>query len=302
MSESSSHLPLLMAVCSNICFSTASLYFTDYSRRLSAAWVNFFKAVVAFLAFVLVLFIGSFFGLHWVSLSQEAFWLLIISGLSGLFLGDIFLLKAFTVLGSGRVLMIFGFQPLLLGVGSYFLFQQTLVGAKFIALIFLIGCVFTFSLESYRKKGHWEVKAVVWALIGILLDGLGVLMTRKAFDLSPDVSFIQVNLIRSFVTILGFFVMSGIPAIQFSLTNHLKKLTKKEIRTLILASFSGTAMSLSFYMMAVRQGHLASVSAVVGTSPLFATLFEVMRGRQKVTSYLLVGVGFFLAGFLILVL
>jgi uncharacterized membrane protein len=67
-----------------------------------------------------------------------------------------------------------------------------------------------------------------------------------------------------------------------------------------VASFFGTFMSLSFYLMAVQKGHLASISAVAGTTPLFATLIETLLGKRKFTIYLAAGLSFFILGFSIL--
>ncbi len=289
---------LLYALGSNITFATASLYFTDFSKKVSASWMNYFKACVAFLCFAAVLIIMRID----LSISNASFVLLVVSGICGLMIGDIFLLRSFTHLGSGRVLMIFGFQPLLLGIASYYLFNESFSLYRLIAILFLMICLFCFSVESFREKGHWDLRGIMFALIGVGLDACGLLMTKKAFDLTPGMSVFYANAIRSGATVLGFFFASLlIPAYQLHLLAPFKAMQTKDRRLVVMASFLGTFVSLACYLHAIQIGHLATIAAVTGTSPLFATLFEIFKGRKKMTRYLALAIISFVCGVLILI-
>ena len=290
-------LPILLALGSNVSFATASLFFTDFAKKISPSWVNYFKASVAFICFLFCLLIFQVP----LEIPQKLFLMLVLSGVVGLMIGDIFLLHAFTELGSGRVLMIFGFQPLILGTASYFLFNEQFSLIRLVAILFLIGCLFCFSIESFKEKGHWGVKGISFALIAISLDAAGVLLTKSVFNSIPDLSVFLVNAIRSGATVVGFFLVSLIPFFGLKLLPAFKTLQKKEKIQISVASFLGTFMSLTFYLKAMQIGHLATISAIVGTSPLFATIFEVLRGRKKLTRYLTLAILFFISGVSILI-
>ena len=288
--------PILFALFANISFATASLFFTEYSKKISASWMNYFKAVIAFFCFLLVTIV---FGLK-TEISNQSILFLCISGFVGLFIGDIFLLKAFTHLGSGRVLMLFGFQPLIIGVASYYLFDQTFPLLKLLAVLLLMGCLFSFSLESFRQKGHWDLKGLSYAILGVGLDAAGVLLTKAAFEQNPNLSPFYANTFRSGITVLGFMIMGMIPWFQLSLLKPFKEFKSPEKIKISFMSFLGTFVALGFYLTAMKMGHLATVTAIAGTSPLFATLFETVTGKKKVTSYLVVGTLFFIAGICVL--
>ncbi len=289
---------ILLALSSNVVFATASLYFTDFAKKISPAWMNYFKACVAFACFAtgLVLLQAP------LTLSPGSFTLLVISGWLGLMIGDIFILRAFTHLGAGRSLMIFGFQPLLLGVASFYFFGEDFSANRGLAILFLIGCLICFSMESFREKGHWDVAGLVFILTGIFLDAAGLLLTKKVFRENPDISIFLVNSIRSGATVIGFFAVSLVPLFKLKLLPPYRALVTFDKKMVVLASFLGTFLSLTFYMKAVQIGHLATVSAVVGASPLFATLFEIYKGRRKLTPYLVVAILCFLSGVGILIL
>ncbi len=288
---------ILYALCSNVTFATASLYFTDFSKRVSPSWMNYFKACVAFICFAFVLVVFQID----LRLSNSSFILLVCSGLAGLMIGDIFLLRAFTHLGSGRVLMVFGFQPLLLGIASFYLFGEVFSMYRLLAILFLMGCLFCFSMESFKEKGHWDIHGILYALLGVGLDACGLLMTKKAFDLSPEMSVFLANSIRSGATVIGFFLVSFIPFFHLRLAAPFKALTPKDRGLVVMASCLGTFMSLAFYLRAIQIGHLATISAIAGTSPLFATLFEIYKGRKKMTRYLALAIISFVCGVLILI-
>ena len=260
--------------------------------------MNYFKASVSFICFAIVLLV---FPINLI-LRTDSFIYLVMSGLVGLMIGDIFLLRAFTHLGSGRVLMIFGFQPLALGFASYFLFAEEFSLYRLIAIIFLMACLFCFSIESFKEKGHWDIKGISYALVGVSLDACGLLLTKKSFEINPEISVFLANAIRSGATVVGFFLVSFIPVFQLKLIGPFRSLEKKDRGLVIMASFLGTFLSLAFYMQAIKIGHLATLSAIAGTSPLFATLFEIYKGRKKMTKYLALAIISFISGVAILIL
>ncbi|MFZ3230731.1 MAG: DMT family transporter [Pseudobdellovibrio sp.] len=290
-------ISIFYALGSNFSFAIASHFFTEFSRKVSPVWMNYFKATIAFFCFSSVVLL---FQIPW-ALNQAGFFLLASSGVIGLLIGDIFLLSAFTHLGSGRVLMIFGFQPLILGISGYFLFQQSFEWHRLFAVLFFMLCLLSFSVESFKEKGDWQIKGITFALIGVILDAGGILLTKKSFDMNPELSAFVANTVRSGATMAGFFLVSlFLPKVV-----HLKKsfisLTVKDKRLVVFASVLGTFCSLAFYLKAIQIGHLATISAIAGTSPLFATIFEVLQGQKKMTAYLGVAISSFIIGFLILI-
>jgi drug/metabolite transporter (DMT)-like permease len=290
-------LSLFLALGANLAFSTASLFYATYSEKFSAEWVNYFKAIIATLGFAIMVLLFGFYG----DAKTQSYILLTISGVCGLFIGDIFLLKAMASIGAGRTLMLFGFSPLILGVSAYYLFDQSFDPQKLIAILCLVGCLWSFAVEGLKTKGHWEIKGLSYAMIGVLLDNAGVLMTRQSFEISPDMSAFQANLVRAFATVIGFSIMAVVPIFKFQPQKFWQKMNRRETVILTAISFLGTCVSLGFYLTAIKIGHLATVSAVAVTSPLFATLLEILTGKKKANRYLVAGLFFFIVGFLILV-
>jgi drug/metabolite transporter (DMT)-like permease len=287
----SQRLALFMSLGATLVFATASLVYAEYSRKVSVLWMNCFKACVCLGALTITVpLMGG-----WNAISPFSLGALALSGLVGLNIADLFLLTAFTKLGAARTLILFGFQPLIVGVGAYYLFGQSIEGERFIAIIFLIGCLFTFSLERFRAEKRWEVAGLAFALIGVALDSCGILLTRSAFEASPGINAIEGNFWRSLGAVAGFAVMSRVRPIPL-----IKGLTQWPVKTraiIIAAAFAGTFLSLSLYLTAVRIGHLASLAGIAITGPMFATFLESVVHKKWPSKYLIIALCFFLAGF-----
>jgi len=279
------------ALAANLSFAVGVQFFTHYSRRLSSVWVNCFKAVVGASLFLLTVLAQG--GFH--QIDPRFVGLFFLSGMVGLGLADICLLKSFSLMGPGRTMMIFGFQPLVMGILSYFAFGQALEGRKLTAVIFFVICLFIFSLESFRKHGHWNTRASLYALGGVVLDAIGVAITRFSFNMNPGIGTNEGNFYRAAGALLLFAVISRLRPFHFF--EKLGSLGRKGVFWITLGSVAGTYLSLMFYLSAVRYaGALAAISGIAITGTLFASAFECAFERKMPSAYLMVAFAFFFAG------
>ncbi len=307
--ENTSALPYLLTLGAALCFSSASLIFAQFSKRLSVLWVNTVKALVA--AILLIPTIAFLYATGMtpaVTPDLTSVGLLALSGALGLGIGDLFLLDAFTRLGVSRTLILYGFQPIGLGlVAAIFLGQAFPIG-KLVAVIFLIACLIIFSLERYKESGHWEIKGLMNALIGVSLDSTGVFISRVAFDHSPELHPLEGHFIRClgalscYATISFFYKFRGQPERRVLLREHWRTLSPAARRWILLGSFGGTYLSLCLYLSAVRIGHLGSITAVGITGPMFAALLEAVLQKKRPSGYLAAAFVAFVIGFAVLLL
>lgn len=289
-----SHSVYLYALLATLCFSTASIVFTEFAHRTSAVWVNYLKALVAtvFCALTIQFFIG------WHSVTTQALILFLLSGFLGLNIGDYFMVSAFQSIGPGRTLLLYGFQPLLVGVASYYMFGQTISPYKLVAILFLIGCLVTFSYERFKQSGSWEFKGFLMALVFIILDSLGLIMTRVGFDQNPSLSPLEAHFYRCAGAVAGFVIYGFFKPLNF--VGTFKSLAVKSRIYILVGSFFGTFLSLALYFKAVQTGHLASVTSVSITAPFLATLIECIYHRKWPSKYLIFALILFVIGFYIL--
>ena len=290
--------PLFYALGATLCFAYASTIFTEFSRKVSPFWMNSFKAIVALITFSATVFVLR----AWTTPSTGTVVALLSSGCVGLMVGDIFMLHAMKDLGTSRMLLIFGLQPFILSAGGTILFGQNFSAMNFLGLVLMLGCLYTISLESYKKHGQWHIQGMLWGLIAISLDAAGILMTRYGFDSTPGIGSPQVNMLRCIGAVFGFFVINAFHARKseaISFRPVWATFSKKEKYRIILASIGGTYVSLMLYLVAVSRGTLGVISSVTVTGPMFAAIFECLRARKMPSGYLFIAFTFFVCGFIV---
>jgi hypothetical protein len=285
-----------LAIGANLTYSTASMVFSVYAKRFSSMWINQVKVFTAFIAFL----IAMFFANQLVSVSPSVIGLLILSGFIGLCLGDIFLFRAFTTLGPARSLVLYSFQPLMLGIYGYFFLNQFFTLNQTLAVVCMIICIFIFMLERNKTTGSWDLKSFIWAFLGITLDALGVMLTRQAYEQNAGLETFQVNVIRCIGALLGFLLIS--PKSYLIVAKDVWSLRKREISLLIGSAICGCFISLTLYLAALKYAHVGTLTAIAITGPVWVSLLECLYHRKLPNLYLLGAFAFFLTGFYLMVI
>lgn len=278
-------MPILLTLTAIFVFTGASVFYAEFARKYSALWMNTFKAIVALVAFSLSTIVMLAWGISdWHRLDTQSGLFFFFSGVMGLGVGDIFLLLAYARIGSSRSLMIFSFQPLFIGLQAYFIFGQQVSAYQGLAIFLLIACVFIISFERFREEGRWEIKGIVFAIIGVILDNIGVVMSRLAFD-QTGMNAVEANWLRALGAVI---VLLLIQKIRREKTFAPLKLEVPRRRAIILvAAFFGTYVSLICWLTAVKTGHLATLSAIGGINPLAAGLWEwALEGKRPKASFI----------------
>lgn len=307
-----SYLPYFLTLGATLSFSSASLVFARFSRSVSVLWMNTAKAAVAFTLLCVTLPIIWWFTGTFTAPSAISTQLLLVSGAVGLGVGDLFLLDAFVRIGVSRTLMLYGFQPLILGLGAALFFNQTFDSHRLLAIAFLIACLMVFSLERYRETRSWEVRGLIMAIIGVSMDSGGVLLTRYAFEQSPLTQPLEGHLVRCIGALLSYAVIALLIHLRrriqrssertpvVGLIVNFRRFDLKSRALILLGCFGGTYLSLCLYLTAIQIGHLASIAAISITGPMFAALLESLIAKKRPSRYLFAAFIFFLSGFAIL--
>lgn len=252
--------------------------------------------MAAFLAFL----VAMFFTDQMVSVGPSVLGLLLLSGFVGLCAGDIFLFRAFTTLGPARSLVLYSFQPLMLGLYGFFFLNQIFSLNQTLAVICMIVCIFIFMLERNKLTGSWDVQSFIWAFTGITLDAIGVMLTREAYEMNAGLETFQVNVIRCLGALLGFFLIS--PKSYFTVTRDVWNLRKREISLLLGAAIFGCFISLALYLAAVKHAHVGTLTAISITGPVWVSLLECLYHRRLPNKFLVGAFSFFLLGFYLMVI
>lgn len=285
-----------LALGANLCFSTSSMVFSFYARRFTSMWINQVKVFIAFLAFAIAMVVTG----KMVALGPLSLFLLLLSGFSGLCIGDIFLFRAFATLGAGRSLVLYSFQPLMLGIYGYFFLSQVFTLNQTLAVVCMIICIFIFMLERNRMTGSWDFKSFTWAFLGITLDAIGVMLTRTAYEYEPSLEAFEANVFRCLGALIGFLLIS--PKSYGLVWKDIKELRKREQSLLAGSAICGCFLSLTLYLTALKYAHVGTLTSISITGPVWVSLLECVYHRKFPNYLLLSAFAFFLTGFYLMVI
>ena len=278
------------ALGANLSFALGAMFFAHYTRKISSLWMNTYKAVVAAILFFIVIIFTT--GFHEISILN--FGIFFISGFIALGIGDIYLLKALSLLGPARTMVLFGFQPLVVGVLSFILLEQAVQESKLIGTLFFILCLLTFSYENFKNKGHWEIHGLMYACLAMVIDGVGIIITRLAFDMNELLTGFEGNFYRCIGALFAYMIISRYRPFDFRA--NFKSLSWNSRYMVTLGAIFGTFLSLAFYLEAIKTAHLATLSGIAITSVIFTSLFESILEKKLPSKYLLGAFVFFIIG------
>jgi drug/metabolite transporter (DMT)-like permease len=198
-------------------------------------------------------------------------------------------------LGPGRALVLYSFDPLIVGLYGFFFLGQIFTANQTLAVFCMIICVFIFMFERNKMTGSWDLKSFFWAFLGICLDAFGVMMTRTSYEMNPDLETFQVNVIRCVGAIVGFILIApkSYPVVFKDVLN----LSKRDLTMLIGASIAGTFLSLTLYLTALKYAHVGTLTAISITGPVWVAILESIYFRRLPSRYLVMAFCFFLTGF-----
>jgi drug/metabolite transporter (DMT)-like permease len=219
--------------------------------------MNTFKAVVASIFFLAAILVTDGF----TSLSFLNFLVFFISGFIALGIGDLFLIQSFSLIGPGRTMLLFGFQPVVVGLISFVVLGQVVQQNKLIGILFFILCLFTFSYESFKKSGRWEFHGLVYACLGMFIDGVGIIITRYAFDMNKSITGFEGNFYRCLGAIACYILISRFRPINF--TKNFKSLRVNSRYMVIVGAFFGTFLSLAFYLEAIKTVRFGDIANMI---------------------------------------
>jgi len=195
-------------------------------------------------------------------------------------------------------LVLYTFEPLLVGLYGYFFLRQGLSLYQVLAVLCMIACVLTFMLERNRLTGSFGLRAFSFAFLGVFLDAVGVMLSRQAYEQDAGLGPFQVNLTRAIGALAGFLFMS--PKFPLLLTRDLKALAPRGRWIILGACVMGTFLSLSLYLTALKTAHVATLTAISITSPVWVSLIEHFRKREWPNRYLWTAFALFLFGFILM--
>lgn len=290
----SNHPGEFAALLTAIFWTFTALAFTAAGKRVGSLAVNFWRLIVGGILLALFLFIRD--GLVFDSTidAHSMLWLAL-SGITGIFLGDLFLFKAFTITGPRVALLIMSLSPPMAALFAW-LFLDDIISWKGVLgmCITMSGIVLVILKRKTNEKVglRYSPRGVFYAFLGAIGQAAGIVMSKEGM---PDgTNAFAATQIRVIAGLAGFLLLITVIRRWKSVYCALKDV--KAMGTLSVGAFFGPFLGISFSLIAVSYTNPGIVQTITSVNPVLIIPFSIWLFREKVSYKEVIGACIAVAG------
>jgi drug/metabolite transporter (DMT)-like permease len=311
-----SYVGELAALAAAVIWAGASVVYTAIGRQLSPLMLNLLKGLIAIAFLILTL---ALTGQLIPAIEGRAVWLLVLSGLFGIGVGDTAYFMALNQIGARRALVLESLSPPLTallawaGLGerlsliSWLGIGLTVAGVLWVVLEGRadgreqtaegaikadgreqdVGCV---EHRETHRKGEAHRKdmgmGIVCGLVAAVGQGVGAVLSRSALA-GSEIHPLWSSLIR---LAAGGVVLLTVVLAQQKVAQELQPLRSRRLfGTIVGAAFASTFLAISLQQVSLKYAPAGIAQALSATSPLFVIPIVMAMG-ERVSRRAIVGV------------
>ena len=282
------HIGEFAALLTAIFWTVTSLSFESASHRIGSIAVNIIRLVIGLIFLSLYTFIRRGLILPTDASIDNWIWLTL-SGAVGFVLGDLFLFKSYTIIGSRFSMLIMTLVPPFTALFSFFIIGERLT------LFHGLGMTLTFSgisMAIFGRSGKGEKlslklapRGILYALGGAVGQALGLVLSKLGLKNYDPFAATQIRIIAG---IAGY---TAIATVFYRWGNVARAIRHKEGMALTtLGAFFGPFLGVSFSLIAVKYTEAGIASTIMSLVPVFIILPAVILYKEKVTLAEITGV------------
>ena len=280
------------ALLAALCWSSGVILFELSGKVLDSLQINFLKNLVATICFVLVLIItGNIF----VSYTVNEYFLLFISAIFGVALGDLFLLGSLRRLGSGLYAIVGTSYILFVFAISFILYEENISITLFIgSTLIIMGIIIRSSYLPDKLNKKVLTQGIIYGLIAQALTAYSVLLVKPLMSTHPIV---HIAMIRFSVGLVfnAFYIIfvRGLGTFKYTIV---KGFTTP---TMISAAIMGTFLAVIFWLLGFKYTLAGRAAVYNQLSTIIITIIAIIIYKEKITLKTIIAVLFAFIGAII---
>lgn len=272
-----------------ICWSGCSLFFESAGHRIGSLNVNLIRLVMAFFIIAGYLLFSGFF-MAWPFDATAMGWLLV-SGIVGLFIGDLCLFRSFLLIGVRKSLLIMSLAPPMTALLSRFMTDERLTLVQVLGMLVTVFGVVLVILDkrSKRSRPDHPLLGITLAFLGAFGQALGGVLGRVALG-SQESSFdfaLGASLIRTFGATVSFILL-------FMVAKRLKGCwAATKDRPAMIQTFMGSALGpvlgITCFMFALTRIGPSLTQTFASISPVLVIPVAIFVHKERISALSWVG-------------
>jgi drug/metabolite transporter (DMT)-like permease len=285
------YLGEIAALLTAVCWTVTAMAFETAGKRVGALSLNLIRLVIGlgFLAIYNAIFNDGFLP---TATGYQWFWLTL-SGVVGFVLGDLFLFRAFILIGARISMLIMAMVPPITALIGWITLGEILTGIEFLGMgLTLLGIVLVISTKLDIKKGAFGktlkmgplLLGSLLALGGAIGQAAGLVLSKKGMQ---DMNAFEATQIRIMAGVVGFTLVITLFKRWGHLLGALKDL--KAMKFMTLGSFTGPFLGVSFSLLAVQHTDTGVAATLMALTPVMIIPPAILLNKERIKIIEIIG-------------
>ncbi len=283
------------ALVTAFCWTTTAMAFESASKKVGSLQVNLIRLLLGGLFLTIFCWISR--GLAFPVDAPPRAWLwLSLSGLAGFAIGDLFLFRAYVVIGSRIATLVQSLVPPFTAILAWIVLGETLSSRNLAGMALTTGGVALVALErktveNNKTRLKHPVSGMLCALGGVLGQSVGLVLSKLGMGNYNAFASTQIRILTG---IAGFTLL-------FFILNRWHRLApairdRGAMARITLGSFFGPFLGVSFSLLAVQHTSAGIASTIMAIIPVLIIPPAVLIFKERVTFREAVGAFIAVAG------
>ncbi len=283
----------LAALATAFCWTITAVVFETASRKVGSVAVNIIRLVMALVLLGAFSWIrrGMFFPMD---ASLYSWYWLILSGLVGFVIGDLFLFEAFTMIGSRLSMLIMTLVPPITATLGWLLMDEQMTPISIIGMMMTISGIALVIFQKHTANGarvSYPVKGLLFAFLGAAGQATGYVLSKYGMGEYDPFAATQIRVmagIFGFTILISFFRRWRA---VFSAVHQVKPM----ILMLVGATF-GPFLGVSLSLLAAQNTSTGIAATIMAITPILIIPPTLIFFKQAVSWKEIVGAAISVAG------
>ncbi len=277
-----SHIGEIAGIGVSVCWTMSALFFEKAGSKIGSLSVNFIRLFMAIIFLGITTFFSRGIFFPYDATAYQWFWLGL-SGVVGFYLGDLFLFKSYSVIGSRTAALIMSLAPMLTSIIGWFFLDEKLSGLNIIAILISMSGI-VIAISNKKMKLNIPLKGLLLAFGGALGQAVGLILSKKGMgDYDP----IAATQIRAMFGLLSFGIMISILGRWNKIGEAVKN--KSGMKSVTVGSFFGPFIGVALSLFAIQQTKTGIASTLMSLVPVFIIWPSAIMFNEKIKPQQIIG-------------
>lgn len=275
------HLGETAALATAVCWTITSMSFEAAGKQVGSLPVNLIRLFIG-LAF---LSIFSYFqrGLWFPTDATEHAWIwLSLSAVAGFLIGDLFLFRAFVVIGSRLSMLLMSLVPPITALIGWALLGELLTVRDFVGMSMTVGGVIWVIIERIPDNDGQKIRpplyGILFGVLGATGQAVGLVFSKNGMENYNPFAATQIRIIAG---IIGFSILFTVIGRWSHVFRALKN--RSAMGSITLGSIFGPFLGVSLSLVAIQYTQAAVAATIMAIVPILIIPPAIIIYHQKVS-------------------